>query len=154
MLHYSPEAGFSVAADRMVFPNGMHALPDGETLWVSAAHGLVYRLELDEQGHERTREQLKVAKPKATLDNFLVREDSLWVTGHPKGLAFVRHVKDERATSPTAAYRVALDGSSERPEAVAYWAEGQVNGGATLLPVGDSFVLGPAFSEGLRVCGR
>ncbi len=158
VLHYAPGEGLSVAAEHMVFPNGIY-VEDGQgglRLWVSAAHGRIHRLELDAAGHERSRVST-TAKPKATLDNFSFAEGALWVTGHPKGLAFIRHIKDASKPSPTAAYRLAPE--TLELELVGYWKQGEVDTGATVWPLdggdtGSVFVLGPAFDPGLRVCGR
>ena len=156
VLHYNPTdpaRGWSVAASDFVFPNGIAVL--GDQLWVSAAYGELFRLTLDASGQARDRVRTRL-RPRATLDNFTVAEDALWVTGHPKGFAFIRHSRDAEKDAPTVAYRIEL---SEGPDqfsgqAVASWREGQANAGSTVMPVGDELFVALVFDDGLRRCGR
>lgn len=153
VLHYAPGEGFSVAADRFVFPNGIHAEPDASQLWVAASAGDLFRLGLDGEGHEREdqRERVRV-EPKATLDNLLLdpADGSLWVAGHPKGFAFIRHAKDPAEHSPTTAYRI--ERGSMTTKAIGWWGEGRVDAGASVVPLTDQLVFATVFGPGLRSC--
>jgi hypothetical protein len=148
ILHWDPQrATFSVATEDLLYPNGVAVI--GDRLWVGAAYGRLYHFELHEDGSAGERVELRV-EPKAALDNLMEHEGSLWVTGHPKGLAFIKHRKRASANAPTVAYRVSL--ASEAVEAVADWREGQVNAGSTVWPLGEQLVLAQVFDPGLRLC--
>ncbi len=151
VLRYDPAAGaFSVAAEGLVFPNGI-AVVEG-ALWVSAAKGRLFRMGLEEDGSVTGEPALYRAQPKATLDNIMEVDGSLWLTGHPKGLKFIRHSKRSKASAPTVAYRLDLDPEGGELRAVAHWRRGEANAGATVLPVDDALVVGLVFDRGLRVC--
>ncbi len=148
VLHYDPVAGaFSVAAEGFVFPNGI-AVIDGE-LWVSAAQGRLFRMSLKDGAVTGERVSYRT-RPKATLDNIMEADGALWLTGHPKGFKFIRHRKRPKVSAPTVAYR--LDPDRGEVEAIAHWRRGEANAGATILPMGESWVVGLVFDGGLRVC--
>ncbi|MCA9707692.1 MAG: hypothetical protein KDK70_17715 [Myxococcales bacterium] len=155
VLLYRPvERRWSVAADRMLFPNGVLADETGEHLLVTAARGRVRLLALDGGGEAAG--VARRGRARGTLDN-LLRDDHgrAITTGHPSGPAFVRHVKSSAAIAPTEVFTVELDARHPRKLRTARVLrvdDGRVDAGSVALPVGEAVAVGQVYEAGVMVC--
>ena len=149
------ERQWSVAARRMLYPNGVAIDPSGGHLFVASARGTVRHFALDGVGHSEGR-PVRRARARGTLDNLVWGEDgSLWTTGHPSSLAFVRHVKDPSVIAPTEVFRVTPAGRRGRrleAERVLRIDDGNLDAGSVAQPVGGALAIGRVFDPGVAVC--
>lgn len=156
VLLYRPvERQWSVAARRMLYPNGVAIDPSGHHLFVAGARGWVRHFELDGVG-ESIGGPARRTRARGTLDNLVWDDDgTLWATGHPSSLAFVRHVQDPEAIAPTEVFHVGPAGRRGRrlgARRVLRVDDGNVDAGSVAHPVGDALVIGQVFEPGVAVC--
>jgi hypothetical protein len=156
VLLYRPvERSWSVAAERMLYPNGVAVDATGESLHVAGARGKLRHFALDGVGEADDR-PVQRGRARGTLDNLMWDDDgALWTTGHPSGLAFLRHVKDAGEIAPTEVYRVTPHPRRERrlaAQRVLRVDDGRVDAGSVALPIGDAVAIGQVFDPGVMLC--
>lgn len=160
VIRYDPGegGGWSVFAEDFVYANGLLFSPGGDRnrLWVASAHGVLVEIGLDEEGWLVDR-RVHELKPKAALDNIMAAEGKLWITGHPKPAAFIRHVRRPKAKSPTLVFAVERDPTAEggwRSSPVLHARKGEIDAGSTAMPLdgAGTFAVGDVFEPGLRRC--
>lgn len=156
VLLYRPvEREWSVAARRMLFPNGVAVDERAERLFVAAARGKLRELPLDGMGVVEG-PPVRRGRARGTLDNLLWAEDgALWTTGHPRGVAFMRHMKHPDAIAPTEVFRVTPDPARGRrlaAELAFRVDDGRVDAGSTALPVAGGVAVGQVFDRGVMLC--
>lgn len=156
VLLYRPvEREWSVAARRMLYPNGVAVDEEAERLTVAAARGKLRQFPLDGVG-EAEGPPVRRGRARGTLDNLLWADDgALWTTGHPRGLAFMRHVKASEEVAPTEVFRVTPDPERRRKLAAqrAFRVDdGRVDAGSVALPVAGGVVVGQVFDPGVMLC--
>jgi hypothetical protein len=156
VLLYRPmEQSWSVAARRMLYPNWVAVDEAVQQLHVAAARGKLRQLPLDGMGHVEGR-PIRRGRARGALDNLMWADDgALWTTGHPNGLAFMRHLKDAEAASPTEVLRITPDPKRRRRLAatrVLRVDDGRVDAGSVALPVADGVAIGQVFDAGVMLC--
>lgn len=155
LLWRPAERQWSVAARRMLFPNGVAIDPSGQHLFVAGARGWVRHFALDGVGEAEGR-PVRRTRARGTLDNLMWGDDgTLWTASHPNGLAFIRHTKDAAAISPTEVFRVGPGGRRGqrlKAERVHRADDGTINAGSVAQPLGDAIVVGRVFDPGIDVC--
>jgi sugar lactone lactonase YvrE len=156
VLLYRPvERAWSVAARRMLYPNGVAVDEPAEHLHVAGARGKLRRFPLDGVG-EAEGPPTRRGRARGTLDNLMWADDgALWTTGHPDGLAFMRHVKDPAAVAPTEVFRVTPDPARRRrlqAKRAFRVDDGRVDAGSVALPVADGVAIGQVFDAGVMMC--
>jgi len=156
VLLYRPvERSWSVAARWMLYPNGVAVDDAGQTLHVAGARGKLRRFALDGAGEAEGR-PIRRGRARGTLDNLMWADDgALWTTGHPRALAFMRHVEDADEVAPTEVFRVTPHAKRKRrlvAKRVLRVDDGRVDAGSVALPVGDAVAIGQVFDPGVMLC--
>lgn len=156
VLLYRPvERSWSVAARRMLYPNGVAVDAKLEHLYVSGARGKLRQFPLDGPGAAEG-PPTRRGRARGTLDNLMWATDgALWTTGHPDSLAFMRHVKDPEEPAPTEVFRVTPNPARKRRLAavrVLRVDDGRVDAGSVALPVAGGVAVGQVFDAGVMLC--
>lgn len=155
LIHRPVERSWSVAARRMLYPNGVAVDASAERLHVSSARGRVRQLPLDGTGLAEG-PPTRRGRARGTLDNLMWADDgALWTTGHPDSLAFMRHVKDPAEAAPTEVFRITPDPKRRRKlvmERVLRVDDGRVDAGSVALPVEGGVAIGQVFDASVMLC--
>ena len=156
VLIYRPvERSWSVAARRMLYPNGVAVDAKVERLHVSGARGKLRQFPLDGTGVAEG-PPTRRGRARGTLDNLMWADDgALWTTGHPSSLAFIRHVEDPEEPAPTEVFQVTPDPAHRRrlvAKRVLRVDDGRVDAGSVALPVGAGVAIGQVFDASMRLC--
>lgn len=144
LLRFSNGVG-EVALDRVLYANGVLARDDGSLL-LTSYRGRVLSV--------RDGGATLVVRLRGALDNIMANDDgSLMIAGHPKPFAFLRHVRDPDAISPSETFVLRPDGEGWTVES---WVEdtGLNSAGSTALMFGDQLVFGRVFQSGVVACTR
>lgn len=149
LVYYDGEAG-RIAADGLVYANGVNQSADGGTIYV--AEFLKRRIAVfdrDLQTGELTR--TKTIATNTGPDNIDVADDgALWIGGHTKVFEFLAHAEDETAVAPSHVVRVDPDTGDN--EDIFIDVSGAINGSSVGAVHGDTLVVGAVFDGHVMVC--
>lgn len=155
LIHRPVERSWSVAARRMLYPNGVAVDEEVERLHVSSARGKLRQFPLDGTGVAEG-PPTRRGRARGTLDNLMWADDgALWTTGHPSSLAFMRHVADPEEPAPTEVFRVTPHPKRRHglvAERVLRVDDGRVDAGSVALPVANGVAIGQVFDAGVMLC--
>lgn len=140
----------AVAADGLVYANGINKSPDGANIYV--AEVLKRRISVFERETSTGALSLKTRLPvNVAPDNIDVRPDGvLMVAGHPKIFDFVAHAEDADEFAPSLV--VKMDLNSMRRETVFASLNGEINGSSVGAATQDILIVGAVFDGHVMVC--
>lgn len=105
---YHDGADWRLAADGIVFANGINGTADGSQILVgSVVERQVYRYDRAPDGSLALRDTLPMPMGPDNIDR--AADGSFWIAGHPKLFTFVAHAGDPAALSPGMVVRTRLD---------------------------------------------
>ena len=140
----------SVAADTLLYPNGINVSPDGQTVYVASALGMsMYVYERDaETGALAGADHVRLG---TGVDNIDVQPDgTLLIGAHPKILDFVSHASDPAELSPSQVVRIE---PSQKKAGTIYLNLGkEISGVSVAAGYGDKMLLGQVFEPRVLVC--
>ena len=140
----------SVAADTLLYPNGINVSPDGQTVYVASALGMsmyVYERHA-ETGALTGADHVRLG---TGVDNIDVQPDgTLLIGAHPKILDFVSHASDPAELSPSQVVRIE---PSQKKAGTIYLNLGkEISGVSVAAGYGDKMLLGQVFEPRVLVC--
>ncbi|MCB9760557.1 MAG: SMP-30/gluconolactonase/LRE family protein [Alphaproteobacteria bacterium] len=149
VLAYAPDAGWSVAAEGLTYANGLLFDPQGQLL-VSTFGGHLFRYVPVDDGWRRTGYTRGL---EGALDNVMLDPDGrVWVTGHPKTVAFAKHVSDPAVQAPCDVYELRADGPDQVIRRAWRVSGEDIKACSTATIVSDRLVLAQVFEPGIGVC--
>lgn len=152
VMFFGPH-GFEVAADDLIFPNGINVSRDGKTIYVASTtmqEVQLYDRDLN-SGELKLRGGIYLG---SGLDNIDVDEDgSLWVGAHPNLLAVAAMPDDPKALSPSQVLRVSFvdDGAAKIDEMFLDGGD-RISGLSVAARYGNRLLLGQIFNNGFLDC--
>jgi len=142
--------GYTIAADRLTYANGINLSPDRETLYVAETtrNRLTVYTRDPASGALSRSERIGLA---FGVDNIEVEPDTgdLWLAGHPKLLDFLAHSRDGSRHSPSVAARITFDPRRYGHEV---FAGTLISGASVAAPTGEHVLIGAVFSPYLLEC--
>lgn len=142
-----------VAADMLLFPNGINISADGKTLYVAETLGAALHV----YARDPATGSLKAtdyARLGTGLDNIDVEPDgSLLIAAHPNMIAFLRHAADPKKLSPSQVVRVEPGKDGGGKAGTIYLNLGkQLSGSSVAAGYGDLMLIGNVFEPKILVC--
>jgi arylesterase/paraoxonase len=149
LAYYDGEQG-SIAAKGLVYANGVNMARDGRTVYVAETlRRRIARFDRDpETGVLRRKGAFRV---RTNPDNIEVAKDGgIWVAGHPNIFAFLKHVKDPRAVSPSEVIRI----NARTGESKNFFVDlsGALNASSVGAVWDKTLVVGSVFDGHVMVC--
>lgn len=139
-----------VAADTLLYPNGINMSPDGKRVYVASALGMsMYIYDRDaETGALTGFDNVRLG---TGVDNIDVQPDgTLLIGAHPKILDFLSHASDPKELSPSQVVRIE---PSEKKAGTIYLNLGEeISGISVAAGYGDKMLLGQVFQPEVLVC--
>lgn len=147
---YWDGSGGRVAADTLVYANGINVNADGSKLYV--AEVLARRVSVYGRDAETGTLTFEETFPVDTNpDNIDVAEDgALWVAGHPSIFEFLGHVEDPSAVAPSHVVRIDAETGETTTEFVDL--DGSISASSVGAVVGERLVVGAVFQGHVMVC--
>lgn len=149
VVFYDGEEG-QVAADGLVYANGVNQSADGKTIYV--AEFLKRRISVFDRNPETNELTLaKRLKVNTGPDNIEVsRDGALWTGGHTKVFEFLAHAEDANAIAPSHVVRV--DPKTGENKDVFIDIGGAINGSSVGAVWDDALIVGAVFDGHVMVC--
>lgn len=149
LAYFNGEKG-SIAAKGLVYANGVNLSRDGRTIYVSETLGRrVARFDRDlATGSLKRNGAFRV---RTNPDNIEVAGDGgIWVAGHPNIFAFLKHVDDPGAVSPSEVIRI----NARTGESKAFFVDlsGALNASSVGAVWDKTLVVGSVFDGHVMVC--
>lgn len=148
---FDGEAG-SIAADGLTYANGINMDPDGRRIYVAEFLGRrvnVYR----RNGADGQLERIDRIGVNTGADNIEIGPDGdLWIGAHPDVFAFLDHVEDPSAVSPSEVIRVDPDSGAVTRELIAL--NGQIDASSVGAASEDFLIVGAVFDDHVLICPR
>lgn len=142
----------SIAADGLTYANGINMAPDGRRIYVAEFLGRrvnVYRRDGADGRLERI-DRIGVA---TGADNIEIGPDGdLWIGAHPDVFAFLDHVEDASAISPSEVVRVDPQSGEVTREFVAL--NGQIDASSVGAVSETHLIVGAVFEDHVLICPR
>ena len=149
VLFYGP-GGFRVAADGLLFPNGINASPDRRTIYAASTTGRSV-LVFDRDPHSDALSLRQRIPISSGGDNIEVDSDgTLWIGSHPKLLVVPKHAADASVPAPAQILRLSA-GRTQVDEV--YLSDGRPLSAASVgAHYGSRLLIGQIFGRGFLDC--
>lgn len=142
----------SIAADGLVYANGIAMAPDGRTIYVAEFLGQrvnVYRRD----GADGRLERIDRIGVGTGADNIEIGpEGDLWIGGHPDVFAFLDHLEDPDAIAPSEVIRVDPDDGELTRALVSL--DGEINASSVGAVSANHLIVGAVFDDHVLICPR
>ncbi len=138
-------------AGGFTYANGINMSSDGVKVYVAATTGRFLRI-FDRNPADNSLEKQRDLKLKTGLDNIDIDEQgTLWVTGHPKLLTFIKHSSDPSVNSPSQIIRI--DPQKDYEHEFVYENSGEeVSGASVAVRYRDRLLIGNVFEPFILDC--
>lgn len=154
VVHFDGEE-MSVAAEGLLFPNGINVSADGRHIYVASSLGMALHV-YDRDVVNDALNAVDYARLGTGADNIDVLPDgSLLIAAHPQILALIAHAKDPAKLSPSQVVRVVPGAQGGGAAATIYLNRGQEMSGISVAAgYQDKMLLGDIFDPKILVCHR
>lgn len=154
VVYYDGEA-MRVVADRLLLANGINASADRKSIYVAESLGTalhVYTRDMA-SGDLVPHDYISLG---TGLDNIDVEADgSLLIAAHPNMMAFLDHVSDPKALSPSQVVRVVPGAEGGGKAGTIYLDRGaEMSGSSVAAGYGDLMLVGDVFEPKILVCNQ
>lgn len=149
---YFDDGEAKVAADTLLYPNGINMSPDGKTVYVASSLGMsMYIYNRDPATGELT--GFDNVRLGTGVDNIDVQPDgTLLIGAHPNLLAFLSHASDPAELSPSQVVR--LEPSNKKAGTIYLNLGEEISGISVAAGYGDKMLLGQVFEPRILVCSQ
>lgn len=142
----------SIAADGLVYANGIAMAPDGRTIYVAellTRRVNVYRRD----GADGRLERIDRIAAHTGPDNIEIGpQGDLWIGAHPNIFALLDHAEDPDSIAPSEVIRVDPDTGAVSRELMAL--NGELNASSVGAISGTHLIVGAVFDERVLICPR
>lgn len=145
---YFDGSKFTVAAENILYANGINVSHDGQTVYVAATTGGKIHV-FDRNLSTGALEIRKTIDLGTGVDNIeLDQEGNLWIAAHPKLLTFVDHAKDEKNLSPSQVLKISAASSENHLIDEVFWDAGETLSGSSVAALfDDTLLIGSVFDK-------
>lgn len=141
-----------VAADTLLYANGINMSPDGKTVYAASALGMSMYI-YDRNPATGDLKAVDNVRLGTGVDNIDVQPDgTLLIGAHPKVLDFVAHASDPEELSPSQVVRI--EPSRKRAGTIYLNLGEQISGISVAAGYGDKMLLGQVFQPEVLVCNQ